>query len=89
METGRHGDMKIKYWEILMLYEKNQTETEAQAIFLIRLPFSHGVIGSFFACPFVNKETNGNYPFAKDLNGFAHICELRKMKRGREGTNKS
>jgi hypothetical protein len=30
----------------------------------------------FAVCPFVDKETDGSYPFANALNGLAHLWKL-------------
>jgi hypothetical protein len=78
METWRHGHGDIK------------RKTEAKAISLICLPFvTKRNLLFLVVCPFVDEETNGNYPFAKGLNalnglnglnGHAHlrICFLRR-----------
>ncbi len=39
---------------------------------LIRLPFVHRA--NFVVSPFVDKETNGSYPFANGLNGLVNLC---------------
>jgi hypothetical protein len=47
---------------------------EAQAIFLIRLPFAHRAKRKFVICLFVDEGTNESCPFAKGLNGLTHLC---------------
>jgi hypothetical protein len=45
----------------------------------IRLPFAHHANGSLPFVRLCDKETNGKYPFANELNrlnGLAHLCLL-------------
>jgi hypothetical protein len=48
-------------------------QTEAQAIFVNAFTVFSSCKRKFVVCPFVNKETNGNYP-SNGLNGYAHLC---------------
>jgi hypothetical protein len=58
---GENGDIKRK--------------TEAQAILPSRYAFTicSSCKRKFVVCPFVDKETNGSYPFASTINGLAHL----------------
>jgi hypothetical protein len=56
---------------MLPFSEKNQSEN---AIFLNPFTVCSSCKVKFVACLFVDKETNGSYPFKKNgLNGLAHL----------------
>ncbi len=67
----------------MLQFQTENRKLKLRRFSLIRLPFVHCANGSFFICPFVNKASNGSYPFAKGLNGqnrlnglngLAHLC---------------
>ncbi len=53
-------------------------QTEDQAIFLSLVIICSLYKWKFVVCPYVYKEGNGSYPFAKGLNGLnvlGHLCQ--------------
>ncbi len=70
MGTWGQGDMELKYWEILISYEKNSSgkrKTEAQAIVLNPSTVSSSCKRKFVVCPLVYEETNRSCQFANVL----------------------
>ncbi len=61
------------------MYTRFKWKTEAQAFFFNPFTLCSSNKLKFADCPFVNKETNGSYPFANKLNllnglnGLAHL----------------
>ncbi len=49
---------------------------EAQTVFLNTFTICSLCKQKFVVCLFVDKETNGSYPFANGLNRLAHLCRL-------------
>jgi hypothetical protein len=82
----KNGDMAIETWRhrhgILTLFERTNWKMEAQGILLYLCFVCLSCKWMFFVCLFVNKETNGSYPFGNGLNrlnglnGLAHLCQL-------------
>jgi hypothetical protein len=72
-----------KYTYILYTYTdaNRKLKIEAQAIFLYPFTVYSLCQRKFVFCPFVDKETNGSYPFAygqnriNGLNGLALLCK--------------
>jgi hypothetical protein len=71
-----HGDMELKYWEILTFCEKYQLEIEVQTILLNLFTVCSSCKRKFVVCPFVDEETNGSYLFAIGLNGLNRLAHL-------------
>ncbi len=59
--TWRHG------------IKKKHQKTEAKGIFLNPFTVCSSCKRKFVICLFVDKETNGSYPFVNGLNGFAYL----------------
>jgi hypothetical protein len=83
METWRlrHEDIEtgeIEKWRHrggnLIFTKKIKWKTAARAIFLHPFTIYSLCQWKFVVCPFVDKLTNGTYPFANGLNGLAHLC---------------
>ncbi len=51
-----------------------QRKTEALVFFLNPLTIRSLYKRKSVLCPFVDKETNGRYPFSNGLNGLVHLC---------------
>jgi hypothetical protein len=58
-----------------VVYEKITWKTEVEAIFLNTFTVCSSRKRKFVVFPFVDEETNGSYPFASGLDGFAHRRE--------------
>jgi hypothetical protein len=80
METWRYGDM-VTWRHGDMETSNGIRKREAQAIFLNSFTIYSACKWKFIVCPFVDKVTNGSYPFANGLNGLAHLCKLPRTKR--------
>jgi hypothetical protein len=75
--TWRHGDLETRrHGHGDMETSNAKQKTEAQVIFLHPLTICSPCKRKLVVCPFVDKETNGSYPFVNglnELNGLAHL----------------
>ncbi len=83
METWRHGDMEMKTWKhgdvdmetCARIYGDIKRKRKLRR-FSLTVYCLLNVQQKFEVCPFVNEETNRNYPFAigrNRLKGLAHL----------------
>jgi hypothetical protein len=75
MKTWRHGDMITwRHGDMDKGTSDRKRKRKASAVFLYLLLFCPLCEWKFVDCPFVDKETNGSYPFANGLNRLVHLC---------------